>query len=551
MSNHAAFRRVPVDPQSAQSLRTINIPAPTRGIVLDENQAFMSAGGAIIQDNWFPTERSVKLRAGCLRWIDLHDGLDLDDPDRKPVISGFEYIFGNVARMYAAQADKLYDVTEQDTPVLIASDMHSGNWVAAQITNTANDATLIAVNDDGADYPLSFDGTTWTTLSGDEINGPGGSNVEHGLNLVYVWKYRGRLFFIEASSMNAWYLGIDSNSGTLAKIPLSGAASLGGKLLFGASWSIDAGDGIDDKCVFCTDQGELLIFSGSNPGDASNWRQEGRYKIAPPLGMNAHIPLGGDLLIATVEGIVPISQAITKTAEQLDLAALTRTIKPMWRDEVLAKRGNYPWTMKNWEEYGGLFVTWPGGTVGNQYCGVANAATGAWCRFKGWDATCFMRLRGDMFFGTQNGLIQQADRTGYDDGVSYVATLVGGWELFQSQGAVGVWHQARALFTATGAQPFDPQLDAATDFILTVPHPPPPPPDPGLQDVFDQGLWDVMLFDQPSVSAGPSRNTMWKSVGKSGFSHAPIVQVTVAQQAAPNVELIAIAATFERAGVNV
>ena len=48
-------------------------------------------------------------------------------------------------------------------------------------------------------------------------------------------------------------------------IPLSGAATKGGKLLFGATWSIDAGDGIDDKCVFVTDQGELLIFTGSDP----------------------------------------------------------------------------------------------------------------------------------------------------------------------------------------------------------------------------------------------------------------------------------------------
>ena len=51
-------------------------------------------------------------------------------------------------------------------------------------------------------------------------------------------------------------------------------------------------------------------------------------------------------------------------------------------------------------------------------------------------------MRGDMFFGTQDGLIMQADRTGYDDGVPYVATLVGGWEMFQSPSEHVVWHQA-------------------------------------------------------------------------------------------------------------
>ena len=47
------------------------------------------------------------------------------------------------------------------------------------------------------------------------------------------------------------------------------------------------------------------------------------------------------------------------------------------------------------------------------------------------------------------------------------------------------------------------------------------------------------------------RNTGWVSIGMTGYSHAPIVQVTVAQNAKPEVDLISIAATFERAGINV
>ena len=89
--------------------------------------------------------------------------------------------------------------------------------------------------------------------------------------------------------MNAWYLPLNAVGGQLNMIPLSGAATKGGKLLFCATWSIDAGDGIDDKLVFCTDLGELLIFTGGDPSSAANWRQEGRYEVSPPMGMNAHI----------------------------------------------------------------------------------------------------------------------------------------------------------------------------------------------------------------------------------------------------------------------
>jgi len=53
------------------------------------------------------------------------------------------------------------------------------------------------------------------------------------------------------------------------------------------------------------------------------------------------------------------------------------------------------------------------------------------------------------------------------------------------------------------------------------------------------------------VRLSPVRNTLWVSIGMTGFAHAPIVQVTVAQQATPDVELLALSTTYERAGVNV
>jgi hypothetical protein len=553
MSIHAAFRRQPM-PQGAQQLQTITIPAPTRGIMQSENEAFMQPGAAQVQTNWASTMKGVKLRGGCERWCEL--------PETTPVISAFEYVSGTVERMYAANATKLYDVTTS-TPVLVKGGQASGNYCAVQFSNQGGD-WMVVVNDAG-DFALrTKDGATFTTLSGTiGAGGDGADNITYdppdlptgvaqGRGLVYAWKYRNRLYFIQQNSMNAWYLGINAVGGVLQPIYLSGAAAKGGKLLFGATWSVDAGDGIDDKCVFVTNLGELLIFTGSDPGDSANWRQEGRYHIGAPLGMNAHMLLGGDLLIMTVDGITPVSQAIQKDSGVLDLALLTRNIKPLWRTEVTtsAKR-NFPWTLKKWDEYGGIFVTTPmGNSPSTTHCLVANNETGAWCLYT-WDATCFLRMRADMFFGTQHGIIMQADRTGYDDGVPYVATLVGGWELFQNGSAQVVWHQARAVFTAREIEPFQPQLSSTVDYVVAIPPPPPPGDDPGVLDVWDEGLWDDALWDAAAPPLATRRNTMWVSIGMSGFAHAPIVQVTVAQVARPNVELIAIATTQERGGVNV
>lgn len=543
MSQHSAFRRVAVPPQVADQLETMTIPAPSRGLIMSENEAYMKPGGAMVCDNWKPTMKGVSLRGGCALWCQL--------PETTPIYSGFSYDSGIVHKMFAGNETKLYDVSTT-SPVLVKSGQLSGNYCASQMANASGDY-LMVVNDAG-DFPLRFDGTAWTTLSAGQINasGPGSTNVATGANLVYVCKYRNRYFFIEKNSMNAWYLPLNAVQGTLQMIPLSGAATEGGKLLFCATWSIDAGDGIDDKLVFGTDRGELIIFTGSDPSVAANWRQEGRYSTSPPLGMNAHLAMGGDLLIATVDGIIPTSAAITKTRAELELAAITRNIKPMWRDEVNEKR-EWSWSMHYWHEYGGIFVTLPGGDPGKQRCLVTNAATGAWARFTGWDALCFFSLnKANVFFGTQTGQVVEMDRTGYDMGLPYVATLVGGWEVFQSPSQTITWRQARAAFAARPGEPFIPQLSACTDYVVVVPPAPSAGVDPGvLSDVWDEGLWDVSVWDGGEVGSPVIRNTGWVSIGQTGFSHAPIVQVTVAQTPRPTVDLISIAATFRRMGVNV
>ena len=541
MSQHQAFRRTAVPQQVAQTLQAISLPAPTRGLIESENYTYMSPGGAVVMDNWIPTMRGCKLRGGCIEWCAM--------PEQTPVISAFDYASGSSRHMFAATATNLYDVTFSGTATLIQSGQADGNYATSQLANQSGDY-LIALNDAG-DFPMFFDGSVWTQLNADQINGPPGTTVEHGRNLVQVWKYRNRWMFIEGGSFNAWYLETDAIAGTLQLIPLSGSASLGGKLLFGATWTIDAGDGLDDKCVFMTDQGEALIFSGTDPSDANNWAQEGRYQVPQPMGKNAHQLLGGDLLIATSDGICPLSAAISKDAGQLMLSMLTLTIRDTWRTQVLAA-SNYPWTMERWDEQGLMMVTWPGNGPGNLISAAVNTATGAWCRIVGWDVMCWCRMRGDRFFGTQDGRIMQAQRTGYDDGTAlHPHVLVGGWEMFQSPTQTAIWHQARASFQAAASNPFRPQIFACTDYVLALPTAANPGPDPGVLDVWDQGLWDVALWDQPSAVTPSVVNTQWVSVGLAGFSHAAGLQVRVAQQGTPDVEYISMSATYERLGVNV
>jgi hypothetical protein len=205
MSMHQFFKRKAVDPQVAQQLRTITIPAPTRGLIMSENDSFIQPGAALVLDNWKPTMKGLALRGGCEKWSQL--------PETTSVISMFQYITANVQRLFAGNATKLYDVTAKGVaPTLVKSGQASGNYCASQLSNDGGDY-LTVVNDAG-DYPLRFDGTAWTTLSAGQIHTdpalPVPPTCTDGKNLSYVWKYRNRYFFIERNTMNAWYLPLNA-----------------------------------------------------------------------------------------------------------------------------------------------------------------------------------------------------------------------------------------------------------------------------------------------------------------------------------------------------
>jgi len=632
LPHYRAFRRFAAPGQVQMQVIPKTLPAPLRGLVLNENDTFMRPAAALVLDNWFPTDNAIRLRGGTQTWTRL--GVT-GTPDNRPVVSMFNYIAGTTKRMFAANDTTLNDVTAAGTfGVPVAIPITNGNFSTATLATSGGVTYLVAVNDAG-DPVLRFNGTSWVSLDlgsivswandtpyaigaiakdtdnsiwrclvahtspasgtfaaaraanpthwsnapadgASWITGPVGSPVIAGEGLTQVWKYRGRLFFIQGGSMNAWYLPVNAVGGALEQIPLSGAFTLGGSLLFGCAWSVSAGDGIDDKCIFVTTEGEIAIFTGTNPSDAVNWRQEGRYQITRPLGKNAWTRVGGDVLIATADGIVPISQALTKDIGTLEFSAITASIHPMWMKEMLAKR-HLPWTMCKWDEYGGLgalFVTWPGGASGDLRCGVVNTNTGAWCRITGWDAMCFTTLNGVMFFGTQAGRIMQADIGGYDtitDGADvdqrmpYTASYVGGWEMFGSPPNTFIARQGRCQFRTRAIEPFIPQITCATDYVY---EPLPPPPevggDPGLAEVWDQGLWgddhalpfpipgdpaDGMRFDQLAPPRPNTRTTMWVSIGETGYAHAPIVQVQINQASKPDVEILNISFIAEQVGV--
>jgi hypothetical protein len=509
--------------QGAANTRLLSFPAPTKGWWSAQGLATAQPGTAPVLENWFPTQTGVEMRSGCL----LSATIGTDE-----VETLMAYI-GTSRKLFAADTAGIYNITSvADPDVAPAADVTgqtSGDY-GWENFSTAGGYYMYAVN--GANKPRLYDGTTWTAV--DALSTPAITGVTT-TTLSHVWSYRSRLFFI-GSGMNAWALPVDSIGGAATQIALGGVFQKGGSLLLGATWSQDSGDGLDDKCVFITTEGEFAVYEGSDPSDPSDWNLVGRYDIAPPLGKMAVMRAGGDLLVATERGLIPISAAVNKDAAALDLAAISAPIAPDWTREA-SQRRSMPWQIAKWPLKSKAIISNPvtsdDATTPPQ-CFVVNLETGAWCKYTGWNTRSLVLHNDFVYFGTNTGQIMQAEVTGADDGELIYHSCVYSFDHLGRPGFNKNVIEMRGIFTTYNS--FTPQLSVSIDYQLSLPAPPSAATDLSASSEWDAGLWDVALWDAGAQSY--TAQTYWVGVALSGIAHAPQLQVTSGADVSSQTQLV-------------
>jgi len=529
------FRRVALPREHQAAAKTKTFPAPTRGWITNENLAApkKKGFGATVLENWFPTTTGIRLRGGASKVATIGSSA---------VKSVFSYSRGPTLKLFAAEATKVYDISALDPDTPPSADISSqtnGYYSTAQFA-TAGGEFLYLVN--GADLAQLYDGSSWTQITG--VSSPAITGVTT-YTLSAVWSYRNRLFFVEAGGQDAWYLPVDSIGGAALQVSMAGVFKKGGDLLFGATWSLDAGDGVDDKCVFISDLGEVAIYEGGNPADSTDWNLVGRYDIAKPLGKNAVEQAGGDLLIATIDGVVPISEAIKKDPAALTLSAVSLAIEPDWKIQARQWAAASPWELMKWPDRNMMIVSMPH-TVGTNF--VVNLQTGAWAKYTGWDIQSMATLSTAAYFGDSSGSIMSMEVGGKDITSSYACRFSG---LFDHLGAVGAHKNvtmARGTFISNA--PFTPKISITTDYGTTFPPAPMAVVDGSIDAIWDTGVWDTSKWDDASseTSQKVTVSTRWRSIAKTGFAIAPQVQVTVGNNRKPDAEFVAVDLLYEAGG---
>jgi hypothetical protein len=447
------------------------------------------------------------------------------------------YINGTVRKFFATNAVGIYEITTVADPLVspsVAVVQTNNDHSFVQFATTGG-VFLCVVN--GTDARQVYDGTSWATTPA--ITGVASTALSH------VWQFKNRLFFVEKNTLNAWYLPTDAIGGAANRIPLGGIFTRGGSLLFGATWSYEStGGGLAEACVFVSTEGEAAVYEGTDPSSASTWQLRNVYRIGRPLGKNASFKAGGDLLIATDVGIVPLSTAIAKDYAALGGSAVSYPIEEEWKAEVAQRTGQFGWQVVMWPTQQMAVVAMP--TYGSlaPMCFVINLRTGAWGRYTGWNTACLGLYQDRLFFGTADGKIVECEVGGTDQSIPFTAVYVGLFDDLKTGEAFKSANLARATFRAS--VPVEEQLSVQTNYEVNLQAAPNASPPSGSSNVWGSATWGVSLWQ---AIAEKRSDAVWRGVSGSGFALAPTVQITSGNATALDAELVTYTLVYEAGNV--
>lgn len=462
------------------------IPAPLLGLNTRENYTLLQATEARVLENWLSDEGACKVRPGYASHQTISGASSV------PSLMLFKGAASQ--KLIAGASDgKIYDVT--GSPSQIGTGYTVNRW-----QNENFNGYLFGVN--ATDTPWRYDGTTFgaTGFTGPTLT-----------TLQTISQVRNRLWVTLTNSADVRYGGIGAVTGALTTFQLSQIAA-GGKCLGIGSWSRDAGDGADDFTVFVMNTGQVIVYQGD---PATNFALVGKYMAPAPVGVNPLVQVGGELIILTTSGPVPVSAAIAGNA--FDPVAMDKwgKIAPSWATDFKRYGTQLGW---NGHFFGGLvyFVIPTGLSTTRIY--VLNTRNSAWTVYTRMPVAQFADLSGTLYFGSYSDGLVYRHGTGADNGAQITTLARQGWT-YPSAGKRS--HQYTMMQpNITASSSCQAQFDIDVDFTDG-------PLDAPVVDLVAEAegaAWDVADWDAEDWASDAISHKKWYSVRGKGRAVAPVVR---------------------------
>ena len=482
-----------------QKSATVTVAAPIGGWNARDALGAMDPLDAVTLTNFWPGTNSVILRSGYTKYA-------TNLPTK--VESLMVYTGPSSSKMFAASGTAFYDVSNGGS---ISSTSLTGltnaRWQYVNITTTGG-SYLLAVN--GVDKQRVWDGSAWHK-DGDgapyDVTGVDTSTCSN------IQLFKNRIWLIQANTLKAWYLPINSIGGAAASLDMSSIARRGGTLVAAMTWTLDAGYGMDDMLAFITTKGDVMVWRLTDPTTPAGISLVGVYELGSPIGKRCFVKYGGDLLIITQDGVVPMSGALQSS--RLDpRVSITNKIQFAMSAAISTYGSNFGWQLLPYPKENMLFLNVPvvEGEQQQQY--VQNNITQAWCNFTGWQANCWCIFNDDPYFGG-NTYVGKAWNGEIDDVNAINAYGLQSFQVYgnalQKQCKMIRYHvTANGIPTIYGNVNVD--YDTAdSSAVLGVQFP--------SYGIWDSGNWDFSFWGADQVPIAD-----WQGVTGIGSSFAPVLK---------------------------
>lgn len=397
----------------AQKAFPVPYPPPVGGWNTRDALSAMDPSDAVVLDNWFPGLGSCKTRGGGSTYATGLGG---------SVKTLAEFNAGSLRKFIAAANNNIWDISSSGAGASLASGFTNDIWDWAQFDDASGGARMGLVN--GADAPRTYNGAAVAAMT---ISGTGLTIA----NLNGICIHRNRSYFWDDRTQDFWYSATNALGGVLTKFPLGRVNGTGGNLMCMVTWSRDSGTGLDDLATFILTSGDILIYSGVNPGDANQWQLVGRYTVAAPISKRSIKKLGADVVIATKAGYISLAQVFQKGRYDEEAGAISSKIRQSVLDATAAQGSTFGWHMQLYPRDNYVLVNVPtSATTFVQH--VMNTETRAWCRFTGQNSFCWGLYNDFLYYGTSAGTVLLADTGTADIAAPIVSNAQPAWNVLRN-----------------------------------------------------------------------------------------------------------------------
>jgi hypothetical protein len=352
---------------------------------------------------------------------------------------------------------------------------------------------------------------TYTVLGITGVN----SNTFVNINMC-----QDRLFFVQKDTMTFWYLAVESIGGAASDFPLGSIARSGGFLQAMGTWTLDAGYGVDDLSAFVTSMGEVIVYKGTNPSDPNAWSLVGVWQMGQTFARRCFYKFGGDLLLLTQDGLVPMSAALQSS--RLD-PRINLTDKIFYAVSQAATNyyAIFGWQINFFASENMLILNIPNGTNMDQY--VMHTITKSWAKFTNINALCWEVSGNNKIYFGSIGFVGDFYTQNSDAGANIVATAQQAYSYFDSRGQNKRFTLVRPILQTDNGLPTV-LCGISTDFD-TVPLTTQIAFNP---NIVNTGVWDVSEWDEANWGGGLTVTKFWQGVNGIGF--AASINLNVASQ---------------------